>query len=73
MTKYLNHPDHKLSYVEDVTREFDAKVDDDGDIVFLGEADVLDAHDSRLWCTACGPLWDDEFEDHGINEEWQIV
>ena len=66
-------PTHDLTYVDDVSREFAATVNEHGDIVPSGEADILDIHDNSIWCSTCGRLGSDEYEDHGISDCWQVM
>lgn len=70
---YVNNPDHELTYVEDVTQQFRATVDSNGDVVLVGEAEVLESHQRTLWCSNCGLLDDEEYENHGINECWELA
>jgi hypothetical protein len=73
MPTTTDNPSHFITYIEDVTREFPASVNEDGDIVLVGEADVLDIHDNSIWCSNCGRLGSDEFAAHGISDEWQVM
>lgn len=62
---------HDLSYVEEVNREFQATVDYDGNIVVdRSTEEVVDYLDSHIYCSVCGLLGYDEYEDHGISEDW---
>ena len=63
----------QLSYVEDVTREARAEVDDDGNVVLVDEFDTLDVGDSSLWCDRCGLVTFTEYEAHGLSEYWEVV
>lgn len=64
---------HQLTYVDTVVREADATVDKDGNIVITSVPEVLDYYDSEIYCSACGLLGSDEYEAHGISENWELL
>lgn len=64
----------EISYVEDRTVEFISVVDENGNVKPLTSyPDVLESHDSSLWCSECSRLGADEYEAHGISEDWEVV
>lgn len=66
--------DHIMSYIELRTVEFDAHVDIDGNIVLDTHPDVLDIHESSIYCNNCGrELGFDDYDDHGISEDWELL
>lgn len=68
--------DGAITYVEDRTVEYGAEVTEDGNIICIRMPhgpDVLDVHDSSLWCSTCGRLGSDEFAAHGLVNDWEVV
>lgn len=64
---------HHITYVEDRTVEFSATVDEDGNVHPVADTmDVLEVHETSLWCSACGRLGEDEYAAHGIGEYWEL-
>jgi hypothetical protein len=35
--------------------------------------EILDYEGSSVWCSECGMLGSDEYEDHGVSDCWQEV
>lgn len=69
MAKFQNHD---IRYIQRVTEEWVAEVDEDGNIVLSdGSMEILDVHETELWCNTCDGLVD--YEAHGISDYWQVV
>lgn len=62
-----------LSYTELRTVEFDVHVDKDGNIVTDSLPETLDSFESSIWCSECGLVGYDEYEAHGISEDWEVM
>lgn len=70
---YTNDPKHGLTYVEDITYETTCKVDDNGNLELVGKGQPIEVQETSIWCDTCGRLGEDEYEDHGISDDWQVV
>jgi len=67
---------HELAYVQTGTWQNMAKVTKDGNIQVVWEvSEHLDVTETSLWCEECGiPIRSyEEYEDHGISEDWQAL
>lgn len=68
--------DGELSLVRTEINSYDhVEVTENGDIT-LGEnysEEVLDVLETSIWCDKCKKLGSDEYEAHGISEDWQEV
>jgi hypothetical protein len=66
---------HKLTIQRTITVETDVTVTSDGNISTPEGAveEVVDFMESHLYCSTCGLLAPDEYEDHGISEFWEEV
>jgi hypothetical protein len=63
--------EHEITIIRKEDREYPVTVDENGDIVvseLLGE--TIGITESSLYCSHCGHLSPDEYEDHGISDEW---
>lgn len=72
MPKFDNHA---IGYVEDVTQEWEASVSEDGNISLVALQTLLDTHETSLWCNDCGIQigTSQEYLDHGISENWEVL
>jgi hypothetical protein len=50
-----------------VTEYGDVRVQDEYD------EEILDTEETSIWCSKCHRLGSDEYETHGISQEWQEV
>lgn len=65
---------HDLVYAETVTQQYAAKTDEDGNLILVGDSDIIEAEYNLLLCNECGPLMSDEsLAAHGVSNEWQIA
>ena len=51
--------------------EIEAEVTEAGDLHEVGTWAPGEVREESLWCDECGQLGSDEYEDHGINDEWE--
>lgn len=60
-----------LYVVRRATINIDVVLRNDGNLTQDGDIDIAGIDSEELHCTECGPLGVDEFEAHGVSEEWE--
>lgn len=62
-----------LSYVQTVTQEAPAAVDEDGNLTITDGYDMIDVEDSGTYCDLCGIITDLNYAKHGLSAYWEVV